>query len=125
MKRGLLKIWLYLIVFYQTEIHELIYLPLLVQHYFETVQTKPQTHFLDFIVDHYFDCTHQDPVKHSQLPFQTTHTYPPSLLNLSTFDLIIFNLDKLFRIPIYLEISFQGDFSNSIWQPPRLMKLTI
>ncbi|GIV43003.1 MAG: hypothetical protein KatS3mg035_0126 [Bacteroidia bacterium] len=120
MKKGILRLWLMLMVFYQTETHEFFALPFFFHHYYETIDSQPNTSIWDFWKDHYLENSHQES-EHQKLPFKAhfytlfTHFIPSDLSPLK----ITFIHSDGFKIPIFLEKTFLSLFIDTIWQPPK------
>lgn len=121
MKKGILKFWLFLMIFYQTEIHEFLAIPFFFHHYYETLQTEPQTSFWDFFEEHYLENTHQEP-EHQKLPFKA-HNYS-FFVHFIGAD-ILFPLKitvikpNFYKIPHFFQSITYNFYLNSIWQPPK------
>lgn len=121
MKKGILKFWLFLMIFYQTEIHEFLAFPFFFHHYYETLQIHSNQSLIEFLEEHYLENSHHEP-EHEKLPFKV-HFY--SLYsNFIGSDLLV-SLKMKIIPPIYLKIpplfenSITEKFLNTIWQPPK------
>lgn len=121
MKKGILKFWLFLMIFYQTEIHEFLALPFFFHHYYETLQTHSNVSLIEFLEEHYIENAHHEP-EHAKLPFKV-HFY--SLYsNFIGSDLLVSLKMKVIppiylKIPLLFENSTNEKFLNTIWQPPK------
>lgn len=108
-----------------TEFHQVLKIPALINHYTEHDQNSA-IRFIDFIVVHYFreDVKDADYEKDQKLPFKNTHcvqtsisiTTPPEKLSAPTMDIVIAGQKK---ITPYFPFR-ASSFCFSIWQPPKI-----
>lgn len=123
LKQWIAILFLSTFILSKTELHQLLKLPVLVQHYFEHGQTDSAISFFVFLKMHY-----NNPVKDAdyqrdmQLPFKSHESHA----NYSVFSQQIpsFELNKTSYIIQKSFISIPKDFYSSsyidnIWQPPR------
>ena len=105
-----------------TEIHEILFAPVLIGHYNEHRTENEDLSFLDFLVYHYFSGHGTDPKEmHDGLPFNDTHAnilgvgvpLPPSLE--ITNDSYVPVVHTCYTDPFILRSA-----QTTIWQPPRL-----
>lgn len=108
-------------IFYQTEIHEFLAIPFFFHHYYETLQSQPQTSFWDFLEEHYLENSHQEP-EHQKLPFKFhNNTLFVSFIGsdlLQPVKISLFN-QNFYKIPLFFESRLPTLFLDTIWQPPK------
>ncbi len=114
-----------LMVLTQTELHQVLKLPVLVVHFQEHLALNKQITLLDFLKEHYIGHTiiDNDDQRDRQLPFKTTHCVNTTIVAVS--DPVQLDLRPA-EVPVEREfIVLSTDFTpqgilNSIFQPPRL-----
>ena len=113
-----------LLVLTQTELHQLLKLPVLIVHFQEHRALKKDISLVDFFIDHYVEqiILDNDDQRDQQLPFKTTHCVNTTVVALSE--------------PVQLDLrpreeSIEGEFNiyrtdfsgagakQAIFQPPR------
>jgi len=118
-----------LMVFYMlsaTAIHEVVKLPILVEHYFDHSQENQQIGFFQYLTLHYGieDGTDKDAAEDRQLPFQSSEYFstisfvsinPPVINQSIRFCEIISDHDFLLSNDTFLP----SPYLDRIWQPPR------
>jgi hypothetical protein len=118
-----------LLAFYMlsaTAIHEMVKLPLLVEHYFDHSQEDQQIGFFQYLTLHYGieDGTDKDAAEDSQLPFQASEYFstisfvsvnPPVINQSIRFTESIADHDFLLSNDTFLP----SPYLDRIWQPPR------
>ena len=74
-----------LLVLTQTELHQVLKLPVLIVHFQEHRALNKEISLLDFFIDHYVDqiILDNDDQRDSQLPFKTTHCVNTTIVALS------------------------------------------
>ena len=107
-----------------TEIHEVLRLPYLLQHFLEHRHQNESVDFISFLLSHYGGTTHKGDHDHHNLPFDPAH-------RAHSIHATAVNIPELFeaQFEIYSSIlSHQSEeprpflytgFHLSIWQPPR------
>ncbi len=121
MEKGILKFWLFLMIFYQTEVHEFLAIPFFFHHYYETLQYQPQTSIKNFFEDHYLENSHQEP-EHQKLPFKFhNHTLFVSFIGSDIFQPLKITLvnQNFYKVPHFFESGIPILFLDTIWQPPK------
>ena len=120
---------LFLLIFLaaNTELHQLLRLPVLIHHYLEHRQEKPNTSYVDFLADHYADHqTHSDNNHHDHenLPFKTsdcaTAHNSMAFVNQTQFLVQRPNTFQDKVLPIYDGGICVSAFLSTIWQPPKI-----
>lgn len=124
-KRLIAILFLGTVLFSATPMHQLLKLPVLVQHFFEHRQTDQSLNFLAYLNEHYFSGEDQDKdyKRDQQLPFKSHDHSVATVMNaLPAAD------EKLGVDPIedsYLshilidETLVSLQYLSSIWQPPK------
>lgn len=108
-----------------TELHQLMRLPVFFQHYSQHQQIDPDINLIDFIVLHYFKSPSTHSVTHEdqQLPFKNYDCEARTV----TFDLpyqtFCESVQEVFNTDI--QLPYQSpfillSFCSTIWQPPRI-----
>jgi hypothetical protein len=110
-----------------TELHQLLKLPVLIHHYLSHHQDEQDKSFLHFLSDHYSSTpehSDNDHHEHDNLPFKTndcaTAHVSIAFVNLTPFTIsrpIIFQ-DKV--SPIYNGGFYSASVISNIWQPPKI-----
>ena len=109
-----------------TAIHEIVKLPLLVEHYFDHSHEDQQIGFFQYLTLHYGieDGTDKDAAEDSQLPFQASEYFstisfvsvnPPVINQSIRFTESIADHDFLLSNDTFLP----SPYLDRIWQPPR------
>ena len=108
-----------------TELHELIKLPGLIEHFVEHAQQDENETFLCFLADHYLTGSHQheDNGHDSELPFHGEHdlaSHPvqvavpmPPIAELFTC------ITSITDPPVIDDASYSFLLSTDVWQPPK------
>jgi hypothetical protein len=118
---SILLLALYLTSF--TEMHEVLRLPILLEHYAEHKNQVSDMSFIEFLEMHYkSDVTHDE--HDSQLPFKVPgHSFTAQAIALPTQKIIVFKITPVTIVSYsftYTEASFSSP-SEAIFQPPRLV----
>lgn len=108
-----------------TDMHEILKISNLVEHFKEHVAEQPRATFIDLIDMHYgSDHPQEKPDKHhDNLPFQSHHCcntvafYVINFLNCVDFKLFASNTTVL----SFYRAQLPPQISGSIWQPPKLL----
>ncbi len=115
-------------LFCTTELHQLLKLPVLIEHFSEHKELNPNISFFDFLSMHYAATEDHDGDSNStdeELPFKSHDNCisnnisignPPSIENFSFDPLSVFQKN----IPIHSEAFIASSFLSNIWQPPQL-----
>lgn len=107
-----------------TDMHEILKISNLVEHFKEHVAEQPRATFIDLIDMHYgSDHPQEKPDKHhDNLPFQShncSHTSAVYVVNVSgTIDFELF--ENSTTVLSFYKAQFPPQISGSIWQPPQL-----
>lgn len=106
-----------------TELHQLVRLPVFIEHFKEHKSLNGSLDLLDFIVLHYVNSEHSDTEGHQELPFNSNDCVTVAL------SLVILpdtsaeppaNVVCDIQAPIlYSDLAFASGIHFSIWQPPR------
>ncbi len=108
-------------IFYQTEIHEFLAFPFFFHHYYETLQSQPQTSVWDFFEEHYLENSHHEP-EHQKLPFKFhSNTLFVSFISTDILQSLKITLVNqiFYKIPLFFESEVPTLFLVTIWQPPK------
>lgn len=126
MRKSVSILSLAILLFSQTELHQLLRVPKLISHFIEHKEKKPDLSFFQFMKMHYSVDNDRDGdgLKDRELPFKSTESaqcfsavvFIPE--NITEF--ILFNFDT--QTTQYLQVSatLPHGFSGLIWQPPKL-----
>jgi hypothetical protein len=109
-------------------LHQLLKLPVLIEHFVEHKELNPSISFLDFLSMHYTATENHDGDSNStdtELPFKSHDNCVAMSVSASTpasFESFTFNPLSVFQnnIPIHTEAHFASSFLSNIWQPPQL-----
>jgi hypothetical protein len=118
-------LFLFVYLFANTELHELVKLDAFVAHYAEHRQENKDITLIDFIVIHYFsgNIVDDDYSKDMQLPFKNVdcNNFIPSItFALPEFlDLKTCATVKSDMLPIYDQSMLPSSHLSDIWQPPK------
>lgn len=110
----------------QTEFHQLLKLPVLVQHFMEHREKDSSTSLLAFLKEHYsaFDERDADYDRDMQLPFKTHDCVNAAVVFYNpapSFDIVsIPSFEAIASFPITRETSLPTTTTGNIWQPPRV-----
>jgi len=127
MKKSIAILMLGLYLFSTTEAHQLLKLPILVQHFFQHKTENGDTTFLSFLKMHYSDKVvyDDDYATDMQLPFKAHHdnfciTATPSLPTPKfEVEIVLFPITEA-AIPIKNDSQYLFIPNNDFFQPPRL-----
>lgn len=117
---------MFIFLFSQTELHQVVRIPLLVEHFWEHQQQNSKMSLAEFLAMHYARGTRPDAdhEKDMKLPFKSAECLQGSSL---TF--ISHNQEEIFfSLPVTNSLTFNNHFvdwipSNriaDIWQPPKV-----
>ncbi len=105
-----------------TEFHEMLRLPILIEHYSQHQQLVKDISFWDFLVMHYKTDVPHD-ADDNQLPFKDPgHSFTASTLALPIYKMVLkenFLVTKMSHVSSYKE-TFIASHLSEIFQPPRL-----
>ncbi len=130
LKNTIVISFLTLFLYANTELHELLKIPVLVHHYLEHDDNDNSVSFIDFLNEHYnnnnshndTDNKHHD---HQKLPFKTNDcaTVHTVLAFNNANDLSIDQIDycSVKVISICNELIYSSSFQNKILQPPQFI----
>jgi len=117
-----------LLLFYllaNTELVEIVRLPILFEHFAEHKQQNKDIRFLDFIVLHYFssDVKDADYERDQQLPFRGVlgeELSAPFALPVGAFEGPLPRIpDAILKVEMYVSRFHSSLFQFTIWQPPK------
>jgi len=118
----------FLLLFYllsNTELHEIVRLPLLFEHFAEHKQKNKDVSFFVFIVLYYFgnDSRGSDYQLHQQLPFKESHCeeiFDSIVIPIESFDRSLPGIPySLVKMETYASVFNTSSLQFVIWQPPR------
>lgn len=126
LNRALSILFLLMYLSANTEVGQLLKLPVFVHHYYEHVENDKETSVLSFLKDHYNNqISHPDDADHDHknLPFKTIGGHialvpaivPPSTVEISIQTACDFQDHTVFQI----EDSYHYSAMKGVWQPPR------
>jgi len=108
-----------------TEFHQLLKIPLLIQHYMHHRGENTSISFLEFLKIHYTDTQHpndNDEREDNELPFKSigniSHVDTPIMQKAAALDHNLFIKEKSFA---YYPEGFPSHRSFAIFHPPRMM----
>ena len=126
MKKFFAISFLCIYIFSVTELHQLLKLPLLIEHYVEHKEANKDLGLFGFLQLHYFngDVHDSDYDKDMKLPFKSHDTcvsynlssFVPSDEHSDSLKIISIVIDKSIA---YQEPAWSASFKSSIWQPPK------
>jgi hypothetical protein len=127
MRRAISILFLSLSLLAQTEFHQLLKIPVLIQHFIEHCEKDANTSLIAFLKEHYsaFDERDADYDRDMELPFKSSDCVngvniiycAPLWEGISTENLSAdLRSVEYPRVPSY---SYPQSFSGNIWQPPR------
>jgi len=110
-----------------SELHQLLRLPVLIHHFFDHQEQEPDETFADFLNEHYSnhqnhsDNDHHD---HDNLPFKTTDC-ATAHVSLAFVNPIQISISRPIVFQDKISSSYNGAFYSStivsnIWQPPKI-----
>ncbi|HET6543492.1 MAG TPA: hypothetical protein VFG46_23570 [Chryseolinea sp.] len=108
-----------------TELRELVRMPILFEHFSEHKQRNKHVSFLDFIVLHYFSGHLKDAdfERDQQLPFRGIHweeLSAPAALPVESFEEPLPEISyAILNVGIYVSRFYSSLFQFTIWQPPK------
>lgn len=118
---------LFVYLFSTTEMHQLVKLPFLLEHFKEHQQNNKSLSFFDFLEIHYFNegSNHQKSHEKSNLPFKNFQdNHPNFVFNLpNNIDAFVSKptLPNFFQKSAFsYQINITSKFKISIWQPPKI-----
>ncbi|MBP6311413.1 MAG: hypothetical protein WAR83_09580 [Flavobacteriales bacterium] len=109
-----------------TELHQLIKLPGLIEHFVEHAQQDENETFLCFLADHYLTGSHQheDNGHDSELPFHGDHDCATHTVQIavpvpqSPAEITIALITS--EPPVLDDTAYSFLLSNDVWQPPKV-----
>lgn len=114
------------LLFANTDLLQLVKLPLLVEHYHEHKQWDPNISFLTFMYMHYFedDVKYADQARDMEMPFKTSYHSPLTSMGFvftpADFEIAPKTIFKEGNpVPIAGSPGYSSQYLSSIWQPPR------
>ena len=119
---SLLLLYFFLV---NTELREIVRLPILLEHFTEHKLQNKDVSFLDFIVLHYFssDVKDADHERDEQLPFRGVHweeSSAPVALPVESFNGPVPGIPHtILKVEMHLSRFHSSLFQFTIWQPPK------
>lgn len=106
-----------------TELHQLLRLPILIQHYIKHHEQEPDETFACFLNEHYTSEQNHCDNDHENLPFKTndcaTTHLTVAIVNHAPLSITSQNTFKSKIAPIYNGVIYSADLVSNIWQPPK------
>jgi hypothetical protein len=110
-----------------TELHQLLRLPVLIHHFLEHHDQEPDESFADFLNEHYSDQQNHSGANHHEhdsLPFKTTD-FAKTNVSLAFVNPTQFSISRLIIFqekisPIYNRAFYSSAIVSHIWQPPKI-----
>lgn len=127
MKNGIIILFISVYLFSSTELHQLLKLPILYEHFQEHHEENNSLSFLDFIAMHYSsnDIHKSDQDEDMKLPFKSPDGCFSASIIAFLPQAIEFEkrLDFFENEPLnnYSYQEFSSSYLSSIWQPPKLV----
>lgn len=123
MKKFIAISFLFIFLCASTELHQLLRLPILIQHYGEHQQVNHDQSFADFLTNHYSDHQNHSDSNHNNLPFKTTDCATAHVA-LAFVNHIQYSIQRPTSSPektssIYDDIIYSSAVVSNIWQPPK------
>ncbi len=109
------------------DLHDLAKLPRLIEHYHQHKTKTIDVSFIDFLNLHYGSEAEkhdqEEHEKHQDLPFKTSDcTFTHTIIILPLFKAPeITSLESVVRYSNFYHSTFSSEFSQSVWQPPRIL----
>lgn len=109
------------------DLHDLAKLPRLIEHYHHHKTKTVDVSFIDFLDLHYGSGAAQhdqeEHDEHQSLPFKNTDcTFTHTVIVLSLFKAPeIASLESVVTYSNFYNSAFSSEFSQSVWQPPRIL----
>lgn len=118
---------LFTFLFSNMELHQLLKLPTLIEHYLEHKQENKNETLLNYLAEHYTkNITHQHADNHNdhqKLPFKTNDCAVAHIvigfLPTEKFEFVIPNASFIEKASHYNEDDYLSNFCGNIWQPPK------
>ena len=113
-------------VFSMTEVHQLLKMPLLVEHYLAHKDADKELSLLSFLEMHYLNGSHMDAdSKHDmQLPFKNMQDNHPNVMVTLPNGYIFFETLPSIKTDGSIIVSksqvLESNYLKSIWQPPKI-----
>jgi len=126
LKKGIAIFLLGLLIASKTEFHQILKLPVLVQHFMEHKERDPETTLLAFLTEHYaaIDVVDEDYDRDMQLPFKSPEFTLLSVIPFipQTGFVVEKEITAFSPTPVYLitnDTLLPETTVGTIWQPPR------
>lgn len=113
-------------LFSMTEVHQLLKMPSLVEHYFLHKNANKELTLLSFLEMHYLNGNHMDAdSKHDmQLPFKNMQDNHPNVVVTLPTDFVLFEIEPVLKQDAAIIVSksqvLESNYLKSIWQPPKI-----
>ena len=113
-------------VFSMTEVHQLLKMPLLVEHYLAHKNATKELSLLSFLEMHYLNGSHMDAdsTHDMQLPFKNLQDNHPNVVVTLPNDLVFFetipHVKQHGSIIVSKSQVLESNYLKSIWQPPKI-----
>lgn len=127
MKKLVAISFLFIFLGANTELHQLLRLPVLLHHFVEHQDQETDKSFADFLKEHYSDTKgHSDASHHNHdnLPFKTsdcaTTLISSAFVNHNPFSISRPNSFQFEVLPIYNGEFYTSAIVSNIWQPPKM-----
>ena len=123
LKKTIVILFLLVFVSSNTELHQLLKLPVLMNHYLDHLKINQDESFFNFISEHDSSQPDHSDQEHHNLPFKTTDCATVnSVLPYVNSHQITVNRPQSFFLkvtPIYQGIIYSSAYLSNIWQPPK------
>jgi len=126
MRRLIASLFLFVYLFANTELHELVKIGAFVMHYQEHLSEDKDLTLVKFVNIHYFngDLVDEDHDKDMQLPFKVAdcnHAVPFHTIPWPQGFFVLFPGDSIesIALPLYDQTALPSSHSADIWQPPK------
>lgn len=109
-----------------TEVHQLLKMPLLVEHYLAHKNANKELSLLSFLEMHYLNGSHMDAdsTHDMQLPFKNLQDNHPNVVVTLPSDYFFFetipNIKQQGSIIVSKSQVLESNYLKSIWQPPKI-----
>jgi len=106
-----------------TEIHQILRLPVLIQHYLEHQEVNNNQSLAEFLTNHYSNRQNHSDSNHNNLPFKTadcaTAHVALAFANHAQYSVQSPTTFQEKASSIYNDVIYSSAIVNSIWQPPK------
>ena len=127
MKKLIAISFLFVFLSANTELNQLLRLPILIHHFLEHHEQEPDETFTDFLNEHYSadqSLSNHEHHDHDNLPFKTTHC-SVAHASLAFVSQIQYSIPKPIILydkisPVYNGSYYSSAVGSNIWQPPKI-----